>query len=249
MRGLTSSELLGVWERAWSQPSPHRAMVLLAAAHPQVPAAELEGRTVGERETALLDLYESTFGPDLAGVVACPGCGERLEVSLHRQELGSPVGADQGPVPADALVVRRDEYEVRFRLPTAGDLVAVANRPDPDAARTALLERCTGSASRDGQAVAPGELPGPVAEAVAEAMAQADPAADPRLDLTCPSCGHRWQSSFDPASFLWDTVDAWARRTLREVHALALAYGWAEADILAMTARRRRLYLETAGAV
>ena len=39
-----------------------------------------------------------------------------------------------------------------------------------------------------------------------------------------------------------------AKRLLREVHFLARAYGWREADILAMSARRRQAYLEMVGA-
>jgi hypothetical protein len=42
-------------------------------------------------------------------------------------------------------------------------------------------------------------------------------------------------------------LTTWVRRLLREVHTLALAYGWREADILNMSARRRRFYLEMAG--
>jgi hypothetical protein len=64
------------------------------------------------------------------------------------------------------------------------------------------------------------------------------------LDFACPSCGHEWQSLFDIAAFFWAEIAAQARRLLREVHQLASAYGWREADILAMSARRRRAYLE-----
>ena len=64
------------------------------------------------------------------------------------------------------------------------------------------------------------------------------------LALACPACGHRWQSVFDIAAFLWREIDAWAQRTLRDVHALARGYGWHESDILALTATRRQIYLE-----
>ena len=36
--------------------------------------------------------------------------------------------------------------------------------------------------------------------------------------------------------------------TLAEVHALAAAYGWTEAEVLALSAARRRAYLELVGA-
>jgi hypothetical protein len=52
---------------------------------------------------------------------------------------------------------------------------------------------------------------------------------------------------FDIVSHLWTELDAWARRMLREVHALAATYGWSEAEILRMSATRRRAYLDLIG--
>ena len=48
----------------------------------------------------------------------------------------------------------------------------------------------------------------------------------------------------DVAAFFWTELNAWAVRLLREIHALASAYGWREADILALSPKRRDLYLE-----
>ena len=39
-------------------------------------------------------------------------------------------------------------------------------------------------------------------------------------------------------------MHAWARRTLRDVHVLARAYGWREADVLALSPTRRQIYVE-----
>ena len=71
----------------------------------------------------------------------------------------------------------------------------------------------------------------------------ADPLTDVRIGLACVKCGHDWAVGFDPAAFLWTELDALARRLLDQVHRLAKAYRWAEADILAMTAARRAAYL------
>ena len=68
--------------------------------------------------------------------------------------------------------------------------------------------------------------------------------ADTMLDLRCVACGHSWQLAFDIAAFLWTEITASARRCLGDVHTLAWAYGWREADILAMSAARRGFYLE-----
>jgi len=75
------------------------------------------------------------------------------------------------------------------------------------------------------------------------AMAEADPDADLRMAIACPECGHAWDSLFDPASYLWSELQAGAMRVLREVDALASAYGWSEREILEMPRARRRAYL------
>jgi hypothetical protein len=63
------------------------------------------------------------------------------------------------------------------------------------------------------------------------------------MAMDCPACGHQWRALFDVAAFLWREIDAWAKRSLNEVHALASAYGWSQRDILSMSASRRRRYV------
>jgi hypothetical protein len=66
--------------------------------------------------------------------------------------------------------------------------------------------------------------------------------------MSCPACQHEWLAMFDILSFFWTEIEAWAYRTLRQVHTLASAYGWREADVLAISAWRRQRYLEMVGA-
>jgi len=91
-------------------------------------------------------------------------------------------------------------------------------------------------------------LPDEVVNAVLAEMAQADPQADVQVALACPACRHHWSVAFDILAYLWSEIDDWAQRLLREIHALASGYGWSERDILALSARRRRTYLEMLGA-
>jgi hypothetical protein len=87
-------------------------------------------------------------------------------------------------------------------------------------------------------------MPDDLVEQVVTQIAALDPQARIELDLTCAACGHAWPAVLDIASFLWAEINAWAHRTLRDVHAIARAYGWPEADILAMSPLRRQCYLE-----
>jgi hypothetical protein len=79
-------------------------------------------------------------------------------------------------------------------------------------------------------------------------LAECDPWAESLLELTCPECRHEWTVLLDVAVFLWTQIRTRAQRLLRDVHTLASAYGWREADILTMSSRRREAYLELVGA-
>jgi hypothetical protein len=83
-----------------------------------------------------------------------------------------------------------------------------------------------------------------VEAAVQEALAGADP--DLLIEVRCPACDHAWEARLDVADFLWIEVVAGARRVADEVAGLAAAYGWREADVLALSPWRRRLYLDLA---
>ena len=74
-------------------------------------------------------------------------------------------------------------------------------------------------------------------------MALADPMAETRLALSCPACGSEWHEALDIARFVWAEIESRAKRLAGEVHALASAYGWTEAEILGLSGPRRSLYL------
>ncbi len=239
MRALSALELLAVWELGLAQGPVQWALTLLGAACDARPDA-LAGLTIGQRDACLLTLREWTFGPRMSGVVTCPGCGQRLELTFDVAEVraDAPVQAER------AVSLIKDGYDVQFRPPESGDLDALDGEFDPARNRQLLLERCLLAAHHDDEPVSADRLPAGVVDAVAEGMAQADPQADVELVVSCSACGHPWRAVFDIVSFFWSETDAWAGRVLREVHALASAYGWPERDILALNPRRRQLYLE-----
>jgi hypothetical protein len=227
MHELSASEILDLWERGRGKSLPERALELIAAGgHPQ-PAASLR---VSERDALLVDLRELTFGPSLAAVVACPECAELLEVELRADDLrGEPPAAE----PLELMFGARP---IRFRSPTAGDLVAAAAATDVEDGRRIVLERCVD-----------GELSPEHEQLVVERMAEADPGAWIELAVECTGCGNQWSAPFDIVSFLWAELDAYARRLIGDVHSLASAYGWRESDVLALSTARRHAYLELAG--
>ena len=243
MRSPLSAELLDVWERGLSQTPIQCALSLLVAAYPEVPSDQLVNLSMGQRDGLLLTLRERMFGSQLVSLAICPGCGDRLELTF----LVSDIRTVPETEPASVLITKVEDYEVHYRLPNSLDLGAVSDQLDLAAMRQQLLNRCLISIHYKNESLEISELPLGVVSSVLEDMAQADPQADVQLALSCPACNHQWQATFDVVSFFWTEIHAWARRLLQEVHTLASAYSWREADILAMSPQRRQLYLEMIG--
>jgi hypothetical protein len=146
------------------------------------------------------------------------------------------------PTPADEPAPLEDGgIALLWRLPTSDDLLAVLDTAD---AADRLLERCVREARRGDVVLTAAELPEPLVERLQQEMARLDPGVDLRIALACPDCGHRFERRFDIAAHLWTALDDWAERTLDEVHCLAGAYGWGEAEILALSAARRQQYID-----
>lgn len=248
MRALMASEQLQVWERGRRQPSARRAMLLLAAASPETSPGELAQFSIGQRDACLLTLREWMFGAQIQGIAACPKCRERLELMFDVAEIR--VAKDlETALPVASHLLRIDGYEVRFRPPNTTDLEAIATCQTAEAARDQLLARCTLEIRRGKKNAKThaAQLPPKVVGALVEKMALVDPQANVQLSFTCPVCLHGWSAAFDIASFLWSEINDWAERVLRQIHIIASAYGWREADILEMSAERRSYYLEMIG--
>jgi hypothetical protein len=255
MRELTIAELLGVWERGQDRPPVERALGLLAAACPETGAEALAELSLGERDSRLLALREWTFGPRLAGVAACPACGERVELDFEAARLRAQAAATPRPATAPAAAtepapcVTPSGHAVRFRLPSSRDALAVAGSGSLEEARRLLLSRCLlESRSAAGEPVPAAMLSAEDLAAVMAHIAAADPLAEVEISLDCPGCAYRWEVGFDIVSYFWDEIEAWVGRVLADVHRLASAYGWSEAEILAMSPWRRRRYLDLVAA-
>jgi hypothetical protein len=230
--------MLDLWERGLSATPVERALTLVATAYGE-PVDAVAQLSVGQRDARLLMLRDRTFGSEMISVVSCPMCNERLEFNFSTADLD--FGALS--VSRDVLSLSVDGYDLRFRLPNSVDLIAINDSADARDARQQLLERCVATSTYEGDDVAVRDLPAEVVAAVTDRMAQSDPQGDVELAVACSHCHHEWRAGFDIASFFWTEINAWAHRILKEVHALASAYGWREADILTMSAWRRQYYL------
>ena len=241
--GLNSVVLLSAWEEGVSQPLMQRALTLLAVTRPERSAEEWARLSIGERDRWLLQVREELFGASLEMMAVCPKCSERLELSFNTSDVRVSAPA---AVLENGLVVGASGYEVTCHLPTSADLLDIIQSPAPDL-REALLKRCVEVARLGGESLDPAALPDEIVSTVIDKMAKADPQADVQVEMACPACSHRWSLPFDILSYLWSEIEDWAQRLLLDVHTLASAYGWSEGDILTMSPRRRRIYLEMTG--
>jgi hypothetical protein len=201
--------------------------------------------SIGQRDGRLLDLRESVFGPRLVCLDDCPQCGVQLELDLNAADLRARTKSRWRPDDDGCFGFEAAGVEFRFRAPTSRDLAAATSgRLDDAEAVRLLLQRCVVSIRRSGRELELDEVPSTALEALINAIGEADPQADVQVGVTCPGCGSEWATGLNIEAYFWAELQEWARRLLRDVHCLASAYGWSERDILAMSARRRRLYLE-----
>jgi len=219
MKGLDAAEILEVWEHGAGRPQWQQALLLASRAARPLTPAEAARLEIGERDRLILGLREKTLKQPLRAVAQCPSCKQAVEFSIPAGELGAD--PDLPPRKAGSHAWRHG----RFRLPTTEDLASAGSKE-------ALFERCCAGAPAEALDEWEGEIE------------RRDPLADVVIDLECGACHHQWQAPFDATSFFWRELEAAAKRLLREVDELAARYGWTEEDVLKLSARRRRMYLE-----
>lgn len=245
MPPLSTPKILEIWERGQGLHPVDRALLLLAAGFPECTRDALLTLSIGARDARLLTLREWLFGPQLRGFTQCRQCGERLEFATDVDQICVATRLEPGQSQEESVFdLAQEPIAIRFRVPNSLDLAALVACEDLESGRRLLVERCVLEATREGVPIAPSELPAELLTNLAARMAECDPQADVLFDFSCPECGMHYLQVFDVAAFFWGEISAWAKRLLREVHTLARAYGWREADILAMSAARRQSYLE-----
>lgn len=229
---FSSVDCLNLWESGADLHPLDQALLALGTALPDTPQDTLANWPLGRRNRALFELHRCCFGSRLAAWGACTRCQEKMEFTVDSCELMAQAKDPE----REATVAFRSES---YRLPTSRDLAfALTDAADAKTAAARLLENCRLMPRASGRWSLE-EI-----DEIGELMAAADPAAETRIALRCPACGHEQDEVLDIATFLWTKIAALAKRLLREVHTLASAYGWTEAQVLALSAARRKLYIE-----
>ena len=239
MQRLSAEKILAVWEAGRSQHALDRSLTIIAAASPGASRAALADLSIGERDARLLQLRALVLGPRAEGFAECPRLRRAGRISTRYRATFAEGRASARPPGVPALhETETNGNRISFRLPTSRDLAEAVAASDSSLALRALVERCAGQA----------DLPNETVEAVSRVMLAADPTAEITLRLFVRLVTIVGNCFSILREFFWTEIAAQAQRLLREIDALARAYGWTEREILSLPAQRRQAYLELVAA-
>jgi hypothetical protein len=210
---------------------------------------------IGDRDYLTLKLRQITFGNRIEAILICPNpeCSEKFDIDFNlgnvpikKGDISSQVFTTR--VPASGNKKKSKYSHVEFRLPNGGDqeLLSPVFLDDNSEVEDLLLARCInridGKKKKDGSII---EKLSPIArESIAKKMEEIAPQVDLKIDVKCPECGNEFSFDFNIAQFFLDEIKLNLNQLYREVHFLAFYYKWSESEILSMTRRKRRKYIE-----
>src|SRR5579862_4533422 len=255
LRPITGEDELFLLEEGASLLPAQRVTALLARCVLGIGSTRHDGIRLmrslvhGNRCALLLHLRRLTLGSRLQCVLTCPQpeCGKRMDLDLSIEDLLAPAGEPLPEVHERTVTEPDASYRVWFRLPTGADQEEAARMAlqDPDAAEEWVLRQCVQEIEIAGGGREPQTALAPAVQAALPQMiAELDAQGEIRLSLTCPECGVEFETSFDPAGYLFKELAGTPTAFYRDVHALALHYHWSEAEIRSLTRPKRRMYIE-----
>jgi hypothetical protein len=223
MRPPTAAELLTIWDDFPTESSHVRLEQLLAHA---LPDEAIDADTLGTRNQRLIVLHEALIGGRIEAIATCSTCGMANEFDVPTNAIAAAPAPDRDARAA----IEWDGSHVTARLPTMADIASVCGI-QAEAARAALIARCAGE-----------ELPDEAAELLGAAFETLDPAAAVRLSTTCAGCERPLNIDVDVAAFVEKAIERRIAVHFAEIDMIARAYGWSEAEILALSSARRARY-------
>ena len=197
----------------------------------QLKAVEL---TAAERDRLLAAVYKRTFGSRIESTVRCTACESLFDLAFSIEDLLAALNsaALSATASQEADGTFRLGDSLRFRLPTGEDELAVVGLPASEA-ELELLRRCIIESKK------PVEI-----DSVQEAMEEVAPVLDLDLDARCPECGGKQLVHFDIQFYLLRALQQQRRQISRDIHRLAVAYGWSLNEILSLSRNQRRAFVE-----
>lgn len=220
---------------AFAMLAPDEAATALLARCSGHAEAVVQDWTLARRLQALLAVRRAgDAGDRLPARLRCAACGTDFEIEIDLARCEAAPGATEFDAASP------DGHAVRLRLPSARDLLAwraAGPLAAPQIAAALLV-------AIDGAPPPPGFVP-PAAwtDALAAQLAAQDPLTALHVEAPCPDCGATHAADVDLEALLLAEFAACQRRLLDDVAALARAFHWSEAQILALPGWRRAHYL------
>jgi hypothetical protein len=118
-----------------------------------------------------------------------------------------------------------------FRLPTVRDQADVLGAAD---GAQRLIQIC----------IEPADPPARLRGRIERAMERLAPELSREVEGACPACGGRVAGTIHVPFLVMEDLRRAAAGVHDEVHRIASAYGWSEAEILALPRMRRRQYAD-----
>jgi len=243
VKPLSAHDIIRIWELGHDIHHIERALLILSASSGST-QNKLASLPVGKRDALLLDIRSKIFGDRMNCFATCPECGDKIQFTLSARSLIVKSPDEPYDIPHE---LSSDGLSLIFRLPDSTDQLAVLSSDNIETARLLIIKRCLLKVINDGTPIVTEDVQENAINLLCSGILELDPGSELLLDVTCASCGNNWQALFDIVTFFWSEISAEARRLLLEVHNLASAYGWSEAEILSMSALRRHYYLEMIG--
>lgn len=224
----------------------------------EITPAIVRSLLVGDRDYLVLKLRQITFGNKVEATLVCPNpeCEEKIDINFDTREI--PI--KQGKISSRFFTTKlpkktafkddggKNQYQVEFRLPNGGDqeeLASLALKNETEAVNK-LFSRCIrriGRLTKIDESLVQ-KLSIPAREKIEKTMKELAPQVDPEMEAVCPGCNTVFPFPFNMAQFFLNEINMNLDQLYQEVHFLAFYYKWSEAEILAMTQKKRRKYLE-----
>jgi len=193
----------------------------------ELPIADLDFLLLRVRQTQVGDLIRAE--------AVCPvsDCAKPVDVSFRV----SGYLAYHRPVRPHGVTDVADGWyhasnvDAEFRAPRASDLIMAAETGNPAAF---LVTRC----------MRPSDAGPRVRRRVERLVSLMAPSLAEDLAARCAECGSSIRLRFDPLDYVLRELRGQALGIHDDVHILASAYHWREADILALPRSRRAMYVE-----
>lgn len=193
--------------------------------------------TPTDLDAFVLQMRRAMIGAHVRTDVTCPAsnCGQRIDIAFQVADyLASRIPAMPNEATPDSESGWFQLKNVRFRLVTVGDQLAVEGLADPAAA---LAQRCV---------MAEVPVADTVMRSIETELERMAPNLAGPVSGQCPECGADVEAFFDPRSYCLAELRCRARFVFRDVDAIARRYHWPERAVLELPSARRAMYAELA---